>query len=399
MSDPSPRHRVAVTGIGTVSAAGNGHVRFWESITGDQDGPSDGSIRDFDPSPWFKPNEAKRSDPYILYSVAAAEMALEDAGHPVVKGARTGVVMGNLYGAAGSLERQRDVLESRGPGLVAPTLCALSCEDACASTLSIRFGCQGPSKLVVTACATGTAAVGEGAALVADGTCDTVIAGAVLGPLTEVIRASYQNLRIVSPSSRVRPFDRRRDGFAFSEGAAVLVLEAAERATERGAHVYGEVAGWALTNDAFHFSKPSGDGIQRCMSLALDRACLSPDEVTHVNAHGTGTTVGDIEETQAIRRVFGAPGPSITSIKGATGHALAASGAFEAASVLLSFENRIIPSAGPDVDLDPEIVGDIVVGPPRPWVPGPSLSNSVGLGGQNASVVLVPPGYASTVRD
>jgi len=390
MSTSSDRRRVAVTGIGTVSAAGVGHEAFWNDLLEPSTGPINGTIAAFDPSPWFKPNEARRSEPYIIFAVAAAELALEDAGSPDISGDRAGVVMGNLYGAATSLETQREVLDRQGPGLVSPLICALGCEDACATQLSIRFGCRGPSKLVVTACATGTTVIGEGAAMVADGTSDVVLAGSTLGTLTEVIKASYRNLRIVSDSGHARPFDLRRDGFVFAEGAAVVVLEEWDRAISRGAHIYGTVAGWGLTNDAFHYSKPSGEGIERSMRRAIEHAGLGPGDIVHVNAHGTGTKVGDIEESEAVRRVFGSPGPSVTSIKGSTGHALAAAGTFEVASVLLAFENRLLPPTGHDLHPDPEISVDLVTGEARPWTPGPSVSNSVGLGGQNASVVLLP---------
>lgn len=391
---PAERVRVAVTGIGTVSNAGAGHRAFWQSLLRDADEPVGDGIAGFDPSPWFQPNEAKRSDPYIVYAVVAAELALDDAGRPSMASEGSGVVMGNLYGAAGSLEAQQAVLAERGAAAVSPVLCAISCEDACASALSIRFGCRGPSKLVVTSCASGTTAVAEGAALVAAGTCDTVLAGATLGPLTDVIKTSYENLRVVSPSGWVRPFDERRDGFAFAEGAAVLVLESWQRAIGRGASIYGEIAGWAMTNDAFHFSKPSGEGVERSMRLALDHAGIATSDIAHVNAHGTGTRTGDAEEAAAVRRVFGDPGPAMTSIKGATGHALAAAGAFEAASVLLSFRHRLIPATGIEVEPDPAISNDIVTGAARPWRPGPAISNSFGLGGHNTTIVLLPPNRA-----
>lgn len=386
----SERQRVVVTGIGTVSSAGIGREAFWSSLVRTREATADHAIKSFDPGPWLKPNEVKRSDPYIVYAVAAAELALDDAGRPSTRGPGSGVVMGNLHGAMASIESQQKVHGSEGAKAVSPMLCVISCEDACASTLSIRFGCGGPSKLVVTACASGTAAVGEGAALIANGICDMVLAGATFGTLSDVLRASYENLRVVSPTGLVRPFDARRDGLALSEGAAVLVLESGDRASERGARPYGEVAGFALTNDAFHYSKPSGEGLERSMLGAMSQAGIDPTDVVHVNAHGTGTLTGDAEESAAIKRIFGSPGPSVTSIKGATGHSLAASGAFEAASVMLSFEHRVLPPTGIDMVIDPEIDIDIVMGAPRPWEPGPTLSNSFGLGGQNATAVFLP---------
>ncbi len=384
------RRRVVVTGTGTVSRAGLGTDAFWADLLDPDERPIDQSPLDFDPSPWFAPNEGKRLDPYLWYSVAAADLAVTDAGQPTPDPTRAGVVMGNLYGAALSLEREATVLAEAGPAKVNPLLCAVACEDACASQLSIRHGYLGPSKLSVASCASGTVALADAAAMVAHGAADLVLAGAVLGPVTDVIRASYDNLRVTSRTNWSRPFDRRRDGFAFSVGAAVLVLESEDHALGRGARPQAEVLGWAQTNDAFHMSKPSGDGIERCMALALQHAGLRTDQVTYVNAHATGTPAGDREEAAAIARVFGEARPAITSIKGRTGHSLAASGAFEAVSVVHSLRRGLIPPSGPQLEIDPDVVGDIVHGPARPWDPAPVLSNSFGLGGHNATVVLGP---------
>lgn len=388
----TPARRVAVTGIGTVSAAGLGKEAFWRSIAGADDPPASCSITAFDPSPWFTKSEARRSDPYVMYAVAAASLAYEDAGSPTLEASRSGAVLGNLYGAAASVEAQQGVLEREGADAVAPWLSAVSCEDACATQVALRFGLRGPSKLVIASCASGSFAVGDGAALVAQGTCDAVFAGATFGPITDVLRASYENLRVVSRSGVVRPFDARRDGFTFADGAAVLLLEDLEHARGRGARILAEVAGHAQTNDAFHVSNPSGEGIEASMRLAVHAAGLTPADVVHVNAHGTGTVTGDRTEAEAIHRVFGRPGPAVTSIKGVTGHSLAAAGAFEAVAVVLSFAHRQIPPAGTAVEFDPEIAAlvDVVHGAPRPWEPGPSVSNSFGLGGQNASIVLLP---------
>ncbi len=387
----SERPRAVITGIGTVSAAGIGKSAFWRSLLADRDVPVDGALPDFDPSPWVPPKEAKRSDPYVLYALAAASLALEDAGGPTLPPERTGVVMGNLYGAGTSIERQMAVLSVEGRDAVSPLLCAVACEDACASQLSIRFGLRGPSRLVVSSCASGTVAIGDAAALIASGTCDAVLAGATLGPVPDVIVASYENLRVRSRTRWVRPFDERRDGFEFAEGAAVLLIEEGSRARRRGAHVYAEIAGWASSNDAFHISKPSGSGIELSMRWALRHAGVPAVAIAHVNAHGTGTLTGDREEAAAIGRVFGDHRPAVTSIKGRTGHSLAAAGAFEAAALALSIEHGLLPPTAAELSLDPAIDLDVVHGGPRPWDPGPAISNSFGLGGHNATIVLRPP--------
>ncbi|MCX7620802.1 MAG: beta-ketoacyl-[acyl-carrier-protein] synthase family protein [Acidimicrobiales bacterium] len=384
------RRRAVITGIGTVSAAGIGKEAFWQSLLRDHDLPVAAALSDFDPTPWVSGKDIKRSDPYVLFAIAAASLALRDAGEPTLEPDRTGVIMGNLYGAGSSIERQMQVLAAEGRDAVSPLLCAIACEDACASQISIRFGFTGPSRLVVASCASGTVAVADAAALIMAGTCDAVLAGATLGPVPDVIVASYENLRVRSPSRWVRPFDERRDGFEFAEGAAVLLLEEASQATARRARVYAEIAGWATSNDAFHISKPSGLGIELAMRWALDHAGVSPAEVLQVNAHGTGTITGDREEAAAIGRVFGPNRPAVTSIKGRTGHSLAAAGAFEAAALALSIERGLIPPTATELRLDPGIDVDVVHGEPRPWLPGLSISNSFGLGGHNATIVMRP---------
>jgi 3-oxoacyl-[acyl-carrier-protein] synthase II len=385
------RRRAVITGIGTISAAGVGKDAFWQSLLRPEDRPVEASMVGFDPSPWVNAKDAKRSDPYVLFAIAAASLALDDAGAPALSPQRTGVVMGNLYGAGTLIEKQMAVQADQGRAAVSPLLCAIACEDACASQLSIRFGFHGPSRLVVASCASGTVAMADAAALIMAGNCDAVLAGATLGPVPDVIVASYENLRVRSRSGWVRPFDKRRDGFEFAEGAAVLLVEEAEQATARGAHIYAEIAGWATSNDAFHISKPSGRGIEMAMRWALEHAGVGPAAITHINAHGTGTFTGDREEAAAIGRVFGTHRPAVTSIKGRTGHSLAAAGAFEAAALALSIDRGVIPPTAIDLELDPEIILDVVHGSPRPWTPGYAISNSFGLGGHNATVVLRAP--------
>jgi 3-oxoacyl-[acyl-carrier-protein] synthase II len=241
-------------------------------------------------------------------------------------------------------------------------------------------------------------AIADAADLIRSGRCDVVYAGATQAMVTEAIEASYRNLRVLSPSGHTRPFDRRRDGFAFSEGAAVLVLEARDHALARGASIHAELAGSANTNDAHHMIAPSGVGAVACMTMAIADAGLEPTDIRHVNAHGTATGVNDVAEAEAIEQVLGAcpPGPidtasySVTSIKGVTGHTAAASGAFEAIAVCLSFEHRALPPAGLRLEPDPAI-GLPLVRELLPWSPGPTLSNSFGLGGHNCCLVLRPP--------
>jgi 3-oxoacyl-[acyl-carrier-protein] synthase II len=273
---------------------------------------------------------------------------------------------------------------------VPPYLAVLANDNAPAATVAQQIGARGPCWVVGGACASGTYSIDEAARAVRHGRCDTVITGATSGYLPPALLAAYDNLRVLSADGYVRPFDRRRDGFVFVPGAAVLVLEEAEQAIARGARVYGEVLGGANTNDAFHPIRQSGSGAVECIRAALADAGVDPGAVVHVNAHGSGTMLNDTVEAAAVREVFGDPGPSVTSIKRVTGHSLGAAGSIEALSVLLSFVKGELPPAGIDVELEEELGIDVVVGGPRPWTPGPTISNSFGLGGQNGTVVLAP---------
>jgi len=243
---------------------------------------------------------------------------------------------------------------------------------------------------VVGACAGGAYAVADAVDLIRRGTCDAVITGGTQAPLTAHMEASYRALRVLSPSGRVRPFDRRRDGFVFADGAAVLLLEAADTAAARGAPVWGRVLGAANTNDGAGMASQTGQGAVECILGAIADAGLTPADIAHVNAHGTGTTMNDRIESRALVEVFGAAGPPVTSTKGVTGHTFATAGALEAVVALLSMRHGLIPPVALDFEADPEVSLDVVHGAARPWAPGPVLSNSFGLGGTNGCLVLAP---------
>jgi 3-oxoacyl-[acyl-carrier-protein] synthase II len=258
----------------------------------------------------------------------------------------------------------------------------------------MRYGFQGPCETVVTACATGTHAIANAARLIMHGRCDAMIAGGTEAAMTVTGVAGFTNMTALSAAGVSRPFDAERDGFVMSEGAAVVVLELWEQAEARGATILGEVLGGASTADAHHITAPSpgGAGALSCMELALDEAGLSPQEVVHVNAHGTSTPLNDAAEAEAIAKLFGTPGPAVTSIKGVTGHALGAAGAIEAVAAVLSFQHRRIPPTMGFATRDPQLPEiDIVTGDGRDWEPGPTLSNSFGFGGHNGCLVLAPP--------
>jgi 3-oxoacyl-[acyl-carrier-protein] synthase II len=229
--------------------------------------------------------------------------------------------------------------------------------------------------------------------LIATGRCDVMLAGGTEAGLTPVGIAAFTNMTALSSTGVSKPFDAERDGFVPAEGAAVLVLEEYGRAVSRGARIYAELVGGASSADAFHITAPSpgGTGAAICMEHALSDAGLTPSDITHINAHGTSTPLNDAAEAEAIAKVFGSPGPVVTSIKGVTGHALGAAGAIEAVASVLTIANRLIPPTAGLTKLDPEIRLDVVAGEPRPWEPGPVMSNSFGFGGHNGCLVVVPP--------
>jgi 3-oxoacyl-[acyl-carrier-protein] synthase II len=389
---PAPR-RVVVTGIGVVSPAGTGLDAFWKGLQTPPPDRRERWIDDFDPSPWFSPKEVRHTDRFGQLAVAAGEMAVEDAGGlpEGLDRSRAGVHLGTGIGGVGTLETQVGVLAERGPRRVSPFTIPMVMPNAGAAGLALRHGLTGPSETLTTACAAGTHSVAAGARLVADGRCDLVLAGGAESSMTPTTVAAFGIMTALSSSGVSRPFDVERDGFCISEGAAVLVLEEREAALARGARVYGEVLGAASTCDAHHITAPSpgGAGAAACMRLALEDAELSPADVRAVNAHGTSTPLNDAAEAAAVTAVFGAGAVPVSSIKGVTGHSLGAAGAVEAVSVLLSFAHRELPPTMGTAEVDPSIEVDVVL-EPRPWEPGPTISNSFGFGGHNGSLVLAP---------
>ena len=387
--------RVAVTGLGVVAPCGTGKEAFWSGLLGT---PADGERRipDFDPSTWFGPKEARRTDRFAQLAVAAASLALEDAGPLDVDLDRAGVLIATGVGGLHTLEDQIVLRHEKGAKRVSPFLVPMMMPNAGAASVSMRFGWRGPCETTVTACAASTHAIANAARLIATGTCDAVMTGGSEAAITPSGVAGFTNMTALSGSGRSRPYDVERDGFVIAEGAAVLVLEEWEAALARGARIYGEVLGGASTADAHHITAPSpdGSGAVRAIEQALADAGLAPGDIRQINGHGTSTPLNDAAEAEAIAKVFGSPGPPVTSTKGVTGHALGAAGAIEAAAVLLSMAHELIPPTAGLEHLDPAITIDVVSGEPRPWEPGPALSNSFGFGGHNGCLVL-GPGKAS----
>lgn len=384
--------RVVITGLGTVSSSGHDLDVFWDWVCNAPPAPVQRFITGFDATPWLTPKEIKRSDLFTHYGVAATHLAIDDAGlDPAsVDPRRGGVVLSNLFGAAETIRAEMDVFDPADTTTVPPFLGMACCENLVAGMASQHLGWRGPSKVIITACAGGTHAVGEGADLIRAGRCDVVVAGGAQGRAMPIMQHSFENLRLLSPTSWVRPFDRRRDGFVHTEGGAVLILESLAGAQARGARIYAEVWGSSHTNDADSLISPSGAGAIEAIEAALADARVDPSEIVHVNAHGTGTGLNDQKEAEALHHVFGATPPPVTSVKRVLGHATGAAGAFEAIASALTVHHGLMPSLGTDVEPDEALDLDLVFGPPRPVDAGPVLSNSFGIGGHNGCLVIGP---------
>jgi len=387
---PVPGHRVAVTGLGVLACCGVGTDAFWAGLHR----PWPGGERrvEFDPNDWFGPKDVRRVDRFTQMAVAAADMAVADAGDLDAEPERSGVIFATGIGGLESLEAQLRVHDAKGPRRVSPFLIPMMMPNAAAAAVSIRRGWVGPCETITTACAAGTHAIAAAARLVASGVCDVAIGGGAEAAMTGLGIAAFTNMTALSSSGVSRPFDARRDGFCIAEGGAAVVLERLDRALARGAVVLAEVLGAASTADAHHITAPApgGDGAVRCMQLALRDAGLQPADVGHINAHGTATPLNDLAEATAITKVFGPSTVPVTSTKGVTGHALGGAGAIEAVAAVLTMTHRSMPpTMGFEVP-DPEMAIDVVAGEPRPFTPAPILSNSFGFGGHNGCLVFGP---------
>ncbi len=390
---PVRGRRVAITGLGVVSCCGTGTDALWTGLNAPQP-TGERRVPDFEPSRWFGPREERQLDRFAQFGVAAAAMALDDAGQLVVDPARAGVVLGTGVGGFETLQTQVLVFGEKGARRVSPRLVPMMMANAGAANVSMRLGWHGPSETITTACAAGTDSIGAAARLVASGRCDVAIGGGSEAAMTEVGIAAFANMTALSTSGVSRPFDVRRDGFVITEGAAALVLEAWDHAVARGARIYAELTGAARTADAHHITAPApeGTGAAACMALAMADAGIRPGDVGQINAHGTSTPPNDLAESLAIRATFEDAAPPVTSTKGVTGHGLGAAGAIEAVASVLSIVHAAIPPTAGHEQRDPQIDIDVVAGSARPWTPTHVLSNSFGFGGHNGCLVISAPG-------
>ena len=387
-------HRVAITGLGVVAPCGIGKDNYWNGLLGPGlTGRKCVEIEDWDPLPYFNnPKDARRSDRVEQFALAAASEAFAQAGTLNVDPARFGTIFATGIGGLHTLEEQVLIRAEKGERRVSPFLVPMMMANAAGAAISMRHGLQGPNETIVTACAAGTHAIGYASRLIAWGLCDAVATGGAESAATATSLAGFGNMTALSSSGTSMPFDVSRDGFVMGEGSAVFILERYDLAVARGATILGEILGAGSNADAHHITAPSpgGTGAIACMKLALSDAGLVPSDIALVNAHGTSTPLNDAAEAQAVTEVFGARAVPITSGKGVTGHALGAAGALEAAQVLLSIEHKLIPPTAGTQTLDPSLQIDLVMGAPRPWTPGPAISNNFGFGGHNGSIIIAP---------
>ncbi|MFZ1062902.1 MAG: beta-ketoacyl-ACP synthase II [Acidimicrobiales bacterium] len=387
-SGPVQGRRVAVTGLGALTCAGVGVDALWAALVKDT-APVSKRIEPFDASHIGGPKELRRLDPFTLYALMAADEAwrqsglqgpLEDAGSIVTTG----------IGGLQTVLDQVGVLNAKGPDRISPFMVPMMMPNAATAAVSMRFGLGGPCETVTTACAAGTHAIGNAARLVATGRCPVVVAGGAEAVIVEIAEAGFRNMTALSNEGHSRPFDKARNGFVMGEGAGILVLEDWDHAHERGATIFAEVIGAASTADAHHITAPDpeGGGAIRCMQIALADAGIAPEEVSHINAHGTSTPLNDLAESVAVHKVFGPHAPPVTSIKGHLGHSLAAAGALEGVASVLTLQRQLMPPTAGTDEIDPEVGLDVVTGSPRAGDIEVVLSNSFGFGGHNGCVLF-----------
>jgi 3-oxoacyl-[acyl-carrier-protein] synthase II len=409
--DGRERPRVAITGMGVKTPAGQNLSSFWAGLIGARSvaAPITGlavselpvriacQVQDFDPAHYLDTKEARRVDRVAQLGFAAAADAVEDAGTMTVDPARCAVVAGTGIGGLGTQEDQERVFFQRGANRVSPFLVPMMMPNATAALISMQLGWTGSNTCIATACAAGAHAVGEGARLIRDGSADVVLAGGSEAPISPIALVAFSRMGALSnrqddPARASRPFDVERDGFVIGEGAAYLVLERWDQALSRRARIWGEVAGYGRNADAYHVTAPSpgGGGAADCIDLALRDAVVEPAAIGHVNAHGTSTPLNDAAEAEAIIKVFGGNAPSVTSIKGVTGHLIGAAGAAEAVAAVLALGNGMAPPTANHERTDPAIDIDVVADQPRPIAAKPVLSTSFGFGGHNAALILSP---------
>lgn len=406
------KKRVVVTGMGVVTSLGINVGEFWNAIkegkcgidtvtkfdTTNMTAKVAAFVKDFDPSRYIDKKDIKRMDRYTQFAMMCAKMALQDSDMDLeqVNGERMGVIIGSGVGGIETLEEQHRVLMEKGPGRISPFFIPMMIANIASGRVAIEFGAKGFNETVVTACATGTNAIGDAFRVIQRGDADIMIAGGAEAPITPLAFAGFCSMKALStnadPKKASRPFDKDRDGFVMGEGGGVLVLEELEHALKRGANIYGEIAGYGVTDDAYDIvaPEPSGNGGARAMALSIADAGIRPEDVQYINAHGTSTLYNDKFETAAIKTVFGehAYRLAVSSTKSMTGHLLGAAGAVEAIITLLAIREGYLPPTINYETPDPDCDLDYVVNRGRSTPITYALSNSFGFGGHNATLTF-----------
>jgi len=408
-----PARRVVITGLGLVTPLGLGVESNWKAILNGRSAISQitrfdpsrfstriaGEIKNFDVQQFVDRKEARKMDLFVQYAIAAADLAVQDAGlNPaLLAGERTGVYVGSGIGGIGSIEETHRILLEKGPERVSPFFIIQTIINESPAHISIRYRATGPNMANATACSTGAHAIGEAFRMIQLGVVDRMIAGGAEAPITPLSLAGFCNMKALSerndePEKASRPFDARRDGFVMSEGAGIVILEELGAALKRGARIYAELLGYGLNCDAYHVTAPSpdGDGAARVIRMALEDGRVSPESVQYINAHGTSTQYNDRTETLAIKTVFGerARKIGVSSTKSMTGHLLGAAGGVETAITALAIFHQVMPPTINYEFPDPECDLDYVPNTARPAEIVCALTNSFGFGGTNASLLL-----------
>lgn len=407
------RNRVVITGLGTISPTGNDVETTWKNVLAGKSGAGTithfdaaefkvqiaAEVKGFDPDAVFGRKEARRLDRFSQFALVAAQQAIQDSQLEINEDNRhrIGAVIGTGIGGINTLQEQFDLFYRAGPNRVSPFLIPMILPDTAGGMIAIHLGIRGPNLAVITACATGTNAVGEGAALIRRGDADVMLVGGSEAAIAPITIAGLGVMTALStrnhdPQAASRPFDKDRDGFLMGEGAAVLVLESLQHAQSRRAPILAEVSGYGTTNDAYHISAPAenGMGAAECMRLALSDAQLEANDIDYINAHGTSTPLNDKSETAAIKSVFGEAAYDIpvSSTKSMTGHLMGASGALEALFCAKALQEDVLPPTINYQTPDPECDLDYVPNQARHTDVTHVMSNSFGFGGHNATIIL-----------
>jgi len=405
--------RVVITGVGLITPLGIGVSETWAGLCSGKSGIGEitrfdttnfktkiaGEVKGFHPEDYLPTKEAKRTELFISYAIAATRMAVEDSGLKIdsSNGDRVGVITGCGLGGLGIMERTIVSIDKRGPKRVSPFFIPMMIGNMAPGMISIHFGAKGPNSSIATACAAGAHAVGNSFKIIQRGAADAMITGGVEAVVTSTCIAGFNAMKALStrndaPEKASRPFERDRDGFIVGEGSGIVILEALENALERGAHIYAEITGFGMTGDGYHMTSPSpdGDGMIRCMKAAIDDAKIPYGEVDYINAHGTSTQLNDLYETRAVKSVFKDKAYSIpiSSTKSMTGHLLGGAGGIETAFTALTIHEGVIPPTinheNPAEECDLDYVPNVA----RKKNVKIAMTNSFGFGGTNATLII-----------